>query len=327
MSLSSSELTKVLEILEQIDQGVIQPQFPGRIGRFLRQYSVAQTLVNQTLAERGIPRRADGSISGEYMAPIRVHPMRPPEVSLLHFPLGEVADTIALSEELGGFQNVTMWLKGPVANKAFNLLRTSGLQLSGSFRWFPTARLTPGEAELESSDEDVRWKTARCLKAVSDDIARPPHAAEYMLDYRMGPPGLKYFRSVCVFKSPTGLRILPGLAAAKELECSTVLPRASSVLKTTELAILLIYREPWSEDWTVVKAARIAPEDVVTHSTTWADFQKELDGSSLDAPLVAGISTAIRAAGLRPSTAGNPNLARSLLPLARSLIRAVRTSS
>jgi hypothetical protein len=325
LKLSSSELGKVLQILEKIDRGLVEPEFHGRVGRFLRQYAVGHSLVDEVLGRLHIPRRTDGAISGERLGAITLIPMLNPEVSILHFPLGEVAETIGFSEELGGFLKVTMWLKAHVASSAFALLNSgTALNLSGDFRWSPSGRLTPGEARLEPSNENVTWETARCLKAVADDIARPPHAAEYILDYRMGPPGIKYFRTVCVLRSGSNLQILPALESPRELPCSTVLPEALAVLRQTDLSILLIYREPWDENWTVVRATAVSAEDVLAHSITWADFRKELDDCPVEGSLVAAIAGALRAAGLRARTSVNPNFARSLLPAARVMIGATR---
>src|SRR5207247_1027471 len=181
-----------------------------------------------------------------------------PEISVLGFPLGEVAEALTVSEELGGLVNTVMWLKGPVANAAYNLLRTNtGLQLRGDYRWTPPAGITPGEALLEASDSAITWQRARCLKAVADDLFRPPHALEYVLDYRLGPPGIKYFRCVCVANDDKKWRVLPGLTEPKGLELAEALPEVRRTLAGAELATLLIYREPWSNGWTIVNGAVI----------------------------------------------------------------------
>ena len=57
--------------------------------------------------------------------------------------LGEVAGTLAISEELGGLTNLVMWLKGPIANAAYwfnqnvidNVLRTTGRVATVSARF------------------------------------------------------------------------------------------------------------------------------------------------------------------------------------------------
>lgn len=325
MRLTPSDLARVLTILEKIDLGKIQPRFPDRIGRYLRQYRTGRQQLDKVLARHALARRADAAISGHALQPIEVHPVLEPKVSVLGFPLGEVADTLAISEELGALTNVIMWLKGPVANAAFNLLREHpGIRLSGDYRWSPPARVTPGEAQLEACERPMTWRNARCLKAVADDLIRPPHALEYVLDFRMGPPGIKYFRCVCAINDDKEWRVLPGLTEPRRLEVADASPEVRRSLKGAELASLLIYREPWSSGWTIADAAIIGANDVLAHAITWADFQRELDGSEVDGTIVAGIRQSLRLSGLRPPEFAEPNLTRTLSLVARDVIRWLR---
>jgi hypothetical protein len=256
-----------------------------------------------------------------------VHPVVTPEASLLGFPLGEVADTLAISEELGVLTHFVMWLKGPVANSAYNLLRENpGLKLDGDYRWTPPPRLTPGEARLEAGGR-VGWQDARCLKAVADDLIRPPHALEYVLDYRLGPPGLKYFRTVCAMKEGGGWEVLPALKRSIPLQLAADPDGLLAEVANSSLVALLIYREPWSDAWTVVSAAATDGEGALSHAMTWADFQRELASSEIDGRIIAGICDSLRAAGLQTPDFAQANLARRLLPLARHLLRWLRSSS
>jgi hypothetical protein len=326
VKLSATELAKLLGILEKIDRGLIHPQVPDRIGRFLRQYGRGRAELDRVLSERLVERRADASISGRALDTIEVHPILEPEVSLLGYPLGEVAETVVISEQLGGLANVIMWLKGPVANAAYNLLRQNpGLRLTGDYRWTPPARVTPGEAHLEPSESVISWQHSRCLKAVADDLLRPPHALEYVLDYRMGPPGLKYFRCVCAVKRGQEWQVLAALTQPRPLEVAAVVRHAR--LNAEELSALLIYCEPWSRAWTIVAAVPINARDALAHAITWADFRRELDGSELDGAIVAAIGDSFRATGLGPADLGEPNLTRSLLPVARDILRWLRGSA
>lgn len=327
MRLTAAELANILTILEKIDNGQIQPRIPDRIGRFLRQYGNGRAQLDKVLAKRGVERRADAAVSGRALGAIEVYPMQEPLVSLLGFPLGEVAGTLAISEELGGLVNLAMWLKSPVANAAYNLLRENpGLSLSDDYRWTPPSRLTSGEARLKAVERRIGWREARCLRAVADDLLRPPHALEYILDYRMGPPSLKYFRCVCALKEGRGWQVLPALTLPMSLEVADALPGVLSNLKTAELAALLIYREPWSAAWTIVAGVPIHTEDALAHAITWADFQKELDGADINGTIIAGIRDALRASGLRPAELAKTNLIRSLLPVARDVLRWLRGS-
>lgn len=322
MSLTAAELTQLMGVLEKLDQGSVQPRIGGRIGRFLRQYGGSRAELDQVLAEHEVERRADGAVSGRSLGAVEVHPLLQPEVRLLGVPLEEVAETLAISEEVGGLVALVMWLKGRVATSAHNLLRTHlVLRLSGDYRWTPPARLTPGEAHLETSGRLVQWQNARCLKAVAEDLIRPPHALEYLLDYRLGPPGLKFFRCVCALRRAEEWQVLPGLGRSTSLELSGVLSEVLSDLSGVDLATLLIYREPWAHSWTIVRGAPVDAEGALAHAITWADFQREVDGTSFDPQIIEDIRNALRACGLRTAASGEPSLARSLLPVARTVLR------
>jgi hypothetical protein len=323
--LTTDELAKILGVLDKIDRGLSAPHFPDRIGRFFRQYHTGRARLDEVLSKRGLERRVDAAISGHALRPIEVHPIREPQVSVLEFPLGEVAETLAISEELGGLIHVTMWLKGPIANAAYNVLKEDiGLRLSDDYRWTPPARVTPGEARVEASEMKIAWCDARCLKSVADDLARPPHALEYVLDYRLGEPGIKYFRCVCVVKSESAWQVLPGFGESMHLDVVEILPQARPKLNRAQLAALLIYREPWSPGWTVVDAVVINEEGAFAHAITWADFQKELDGTELDGKMVSGIRQSLRHSGLHLGEFAEPNLRRNLFPAARDVSRWLR---
>src|SRR5207244_9010556 len=170
----------------------------------------------------------------------------------------------------------------------------------------------------------ITWRDARCLKAVADDLARPPHALEYVLDYRLGEPGIKYFRCICAVKSDNAWQVLPSFAEPTHLEVAEILPQARRELNRAQLAALLIYREPWSTAWTVVDAVVTDEQNAFAHAITWADFQKELDGTALDGKLVSGIRQSLGVSGLRLGEFAQPNLRRNLFPAARDVTRWLR---
>lgn len=320
MRLRPDELQQVDRILERIDAGEMRPRLSGRVGRFLRQYGTARLRLRELLLEHGVRTREDGAVSGRDVGPIELHPLTPPDVRTRPYPLGEVAQAMAVSDELGALVSLVLWLKGPVANAAYNMLRSdlSGMQLKGDYRWTPACRLTPGESSIRGAVKAVAWGDARCLKAVSDDLGRPPHALEYVLDHRMGPPGLKYFRTLCVRTHAEEWEVLPGLKEPRRIELSIPPAMASAVdLAGRGLAQVLAYREPWSLVWTVVDAAEIGPDEALAHSITWADVRLELEMSELGGATVAGLERALRGSGLRPAGLGTPNLTRSLLPVPR----------
>ena len=327
LKLTLDELAQVRTILEKIELGEIEPRIPGRIGRFLRQYSAGRAQLDRALAKRDLERRADGPLSGVSLGRVEVHPFLEPQVSALDYPLGEVAQTLAVSEELGGVLDVVMWLKGPVANSVYNFFRSNtAVAFSGDYRWTPPSRFTPGEALLEPSRSSVTWERSRCLKAVSDDLLRPPHALEYLTDFRVGPPGLKYFRCLCVARIEGGWRVLPALEEPKPLDVADVMPGAVSAFDSAPLLKVLVFREPWSEAWTVVKAVAVDARQVLVHSLEWADFQRELEGSESDAILVRAIREALHTAGIRPKASEGASLSRSLTSTARDVLRCLRGS-
>lgn len=320
MRLSFAELTTVRQILEKIDRGETPPEISGRVGRFFRQHRQAQVRIDQVCEQHHLERRADGAISGQGLDPIEVHSLFPPKVRVHSFPLGEVADTIAICEELGSLLSFVMWLKGPVANAAYNLVRAHhAIQLSGDYRWSPTARLTPGESLLASSDQVVTWREARCLKAVADDVDRPPHALEYAYDDSFGWPGLKFFRCVAAFRQERNWQIVPAFSQAARLDVASVIPGALSSVNAADVAALLIFREPWSSSWTVAAGYPIDREDAFSHAVSWSDYQYELLGSELRASVISGIRENLGVSGFLVSEPRQPNLKRSLTPVARTL--------
>lgn len=324
MKLSADQLAEVVTILEKIDAGKGLPRAPERMGRFLRQYRSGRARISEILAEQGIEARADAAVSGLHIGAIEIHPVAPTVVRVLGFPLGEVAETVAISEQLGAITNVVMWLTSPIANAAYNFLRNDGgVRLTGDYRWTPAARLTPGESRVETSHVSVGWQDARCLKAVSDDLDRPPHAVEYFIDYRLGSPGIKYFRCVCVLLTANQVKVLPGLSQPRPLELAGG-KKILSELGVGKTAMLLIYREPWSNAWTIVAGIEIDSEGAAAHAIAWADFQRELDGSDVDGAVVRAVHESLSRAGIHSSSAPKPNMTRSLLPAAKHFLGALR---
>jgi hypothetical protein len=219
-----------------------------------------------------------------------------------------------------------MWLKARAAGVTFDLLRNGpSARLEGDYRWTPLARLTPGEAHAEGVDEAISWQHARCLKSVADDLSRPPHALEYVLDYRLGPAGLKFFRSVAARKSGARWEAIPALGDAASFEAVAGAPPVKSL--KDGLFLILTYSEPWSPVWTIVDAVPLQPDEVFAHAITWADFQRELAGLEVDFAIVGGIRDVLRRSDVRVSGTGEPRMARTLLPVARAVIRSLRGNS
>jgi hypothetical protein len=254
---------------------------------------------------------------------IEMHSLIEPETDVLSFPLGEVAGTLAVSEELGGILNVRMWLKAGTAIAVLNALRErSSVRLLGDYRWTPLGQLTPGEAQAESGDGSLSWRDARCLKVVADDLLRPPHALEYVLDYRIGPPGLKCFRTICATRENAKWHALPCFGESRNFNVSEIATTDS--IPKGELLLLLVYREPWSNDWAIVRATAIQPVEALAHAITWAHFRSELASEVFSATAITAARESLRAWGVKTGDVGELNLRQHLLPAAKTLLRSVR---
>jgi hypothetical protein len=252
-----------------------------------------------------------------------MHSLIEAETDVLSLPLGEVAGILAVSEELGGVLNLRMWLKAGTALAVFNVLRErSSVRLQGDYRWTPLAQLTPGEAQAESTDGLLSWRDARCLKVVAADLLRPPHALEYVLDYRIGPPGLKFFRTVCATRENARWHALPCFGESRIFTVSEIATTDS--IPDGELLLLLVYREPWSNDWAIVRATAIQPVEALAHAITWAHFRSELASEEFSAPAITAARESLRTWGVKTADVGELNLRHHLLPAAKTLLRSVR---
>lgn len=325
MRLTAAELRNVFNILETIEAGKAAPEIPGHVGRFFRQYGRARAELEPILTAHGLKRRDDDAVSGRLLGPITVQQMFDADVRSRGRRLGEVAETLVICEELGCLASLAMWVKAQTASMTFDTLRLGqAVCLEGDFRWTPPARITPGEARVTLAPDVTDWRNTRLIKAVADDLTRPPHALEYVRDWRPGKAGLKFFRSVCAIRDNEGWRVLPALGRPTVLRLDG---RTKHIIAYGAVAMLLVSREPWSAVWTIEAHAEITSDEALAHSITWADFQRELHGLSFDAAIVAELHHALSSAGVAPDSIGEPNLTRTLTPIAADLIRHIRRIS
>lgn len=324
--LQPGRLTDLLKFLEQIDEGRVQvPAFPGHVGRFLRQYERGRSDILQVLARDGLQPRSDGVLSGVGVGSIEVHTVDSIRVKTHDYLVGESGDALCLSEQLGGLIRLTLWLNAASARSAFNALNWhSCFRASGDYRWYAPGRVSTGESEISACVGRLDWRSARCLTAVADDLFRPPHAHEYLVDFRLGEPGIKYFRSICAIRDLGGWRALPGFGPSRPLHILRIAPAAAIAIGNAPLVKFLVYRQPWSEDWIVVDAMKATPDDVGGHAITWADFQLELGAPISEPSVVAAVREALREAGVVTTGLGSVNTNRSLLPAACSIQRYLR---
>ena len=325
MTLTAVQRRGLLDILDRIDDGVASPDVPGPVGRFLRQYARGRTDLDRVVVSRALKRREDDAISGRALRPIAVHLLWEPEVDVHSLRLGEVAQSIGICEELGCVVQMVMWLNAQTARTAFELLRdTRWVGLEGDYRWTPPSRITPGEARVLPISRTEAWSESRIIKAVADDLKRPPHALEYIRDHRRHQSGVKFFRSICARRTADVWEVLPALGGIDTIHLADRATSANVARSEGALAMHLIYREPWSDAWNIVESKDITADMALAHAITWADVQREMRGLPMDPEIVSGIRSALHSAGVRAKSIGEPNLTRCILPAASDLLRQVR---
>lgn len=334
MKLSSAELGQLLRIIDAVYEGGQPPRRLGgdlsQFGQFLRKLAKGRLEVQHLLAREGLATTKKGWVAGAEVGPIALAPLAPLKGAVPHELWGPVEHLPALAEALGAVVDLTLWTSAVAANRAHVLLSASlnPISLSGSYRWFAPSRVTPGEAVVATVEVDVGWRTCRFLKTSADDLARAPHPLEYVLDYRLGAPGLKAFRALSIRKEAGGFSVLPGFDAPSRPIKLASIPRRLSDLSDGALALVLAYVEPWSPEWVVVDAHPADEAESLTHLLTWADFRAEVSGRPPLGPTdLRVLRSALISDGLDPPAAHEllPRVPeRSLTGAARALVHWLR---
>ena len=329
MRLDANQLAEFIRVLDKVEsKGLPAPRYPGRLGSYLRQHVKGRRELPNLLSEAGLQLRADGAVSGatlgaiELTALARARDIRTGEL------WGPAARLPIVCEELGGMLDLTLWLAGQTASGVHDAFVQSdaggSVRLEGDYQWTPPARLTTGEASPGDPHDPIGWPDARCLKATSDDLDRPPHALEYALDLHLGPPGLKCFRTVCARLSNGSPRVLPGLRSHRAQEIS-LSENLRSKSRGTGLAKYLVYREPWSDEWIAVDSRPLEDNEALAHSIEWLDFRRELEGrGNLENAEHQRLQQELHAIGVRSSFPRRLQLTRRLLEPARQVIGSLR---
>jgi hypothetical protein len=275
-----------------------------------------------------------GWVAGAEVGPIALTPLAPLKGEVPHELWGPVEHLPALAEALGTVVDLTLWTSAVAANRAHVLLSASlnPIALSGAYRWFAPSRVTPGEAEVATAEVDVSWRTCRFLKTSADDLARAPHPLEYVMDYRLGDPGLKAFRVLNIRKGADGFSVLPGFdAPSRPIRLGSPIPSRLSGLRDGALALALAYVEPWNPEWVVVDVHPSDEAESLTHLLTWADFRAEVSGRpSLGSGDLRALRLALISDGLDPPAAHEllPRISeRGLTAAARALVHWLRYGS
>jgi hypothetical protein len=330
MRLTADQLADFLAVLEKVEsRGEPAPRYPGRLGSYLRQRVRAWRELPESLSKLGLRVRTDGVVSGATLGPIELTGLAPARDVKTSELWGPASHLPILSEELGGVLDLMLWRAGQSAGEIYDLLARSGVggsvHLDGDYRWTPPARLTAGEATPTAARDPVDWAHARCLKATADDLDRPPHALEYAPDFRLGPPGLKCFRTVCASVSNRSARVLPGLASDQRQALSLTHRPALGRNGESSLVMCLVYREPWSGEWVPVDVRPISAEEVLAHAIEWLDFRHELMGEAeVERGELSRIQDQLRNAGLHLAFPSQLELSRRLLEPARRVVGLLR---
>lgn len=330
MTVSPSQLQQLARVLDQIDEGrIATPRVPGSIGQYLREYAEAKV---EAATRLGVPLVARTWVSGDAVGPISLAPITGVELSRGNELMGSVASVTACSELLGTTLRVSLWSAARTANRAQRIWRRHPgrvLSLSGPYRWYPPARITPGEAVIEEQ-QMLGWHQLRCLKYTGDDLGRPARAAAHHLDWMTDPPGIRTFRVCAIRKTGSGWAVLPGMRE-RPPNVSVTVPRDVRPNDATQLLVLAC-AEPWAPDaWHTVAAVKATDNDVLAHNVTWADHVRELRGEdAVTADDIRALLRRLRAAGLRPSTdaaAEGAELSRRVSPRAREFAGWLRGTS
>lgn len=331
MTLQPAELAQLVRIIDRIYEGKSHPRVSGRFGQYLRMCSRGRFEVQQLLAREGLVTTKAGWVNGLDVGDVTLSPVADLQGSVPNDLWGPVEHLPALSEELGAVVDLTLWTSATAANRAHVLLSASrtAISLSGAYRWFTPSRVTPGEARVEAVEGASTWQDARFLKATADDAARSPHALEYVLDYRLGPPSLKAFRVLAVRALQGGLTILPGLdSPARVTRFSQSSKSALWKLRDGDLALIFAYVEPWSSEWVAIDVVTIDDARCLQHTVAWLDFQAEVrDKPALVAADLTRLRAGLMSAGLNPPPVQDviaELLPRAMNPPARALIRWLR---
>ena len=304
MTVGPADLAELARVIDGVYEGKPAPRVGGRLGQYLRRCSLGRFEAQQLLVREGLSTTKGGWVSGAEIGPVTLAPLAPLEGSVPNDLWGPVEHLPALAEALGGVVDLTLWTSAAAANRAHVLLSgsTTPISLSGTYRWFAPSRLTPGEATVEAVDAQTDWRHVRFLKATADDASRAPHALEYVLDYRIGKPGLKAFRSLVVRAHEGRFLVLPGIdSPARPLTFAEPVDARLMSLNDGEVAMVFAYVEPWSSKWVVIDVQPTDAAGCLAHVVIWADFQAEIRDRTALAPSDLGaLRASLVGAGLDP---------------------------
>ena len=322
MNLSVEQRLMLLKIINDVEEGSIEvPRIGGPIGRFLRELALVQTRVRELVPDDG------NFVRGRSVGPISLTPFGPLSESMGSELLGEVASTIAFSEELGGVVNVTLWGKARSANRLRNVWLRSAttVRLCGDFRWFAPRRITPGTALPEELAGPANRWDARCLKFMAEEFLAAPPAVSYRWDRLFGPSDFRTFRVAALYEMSGEWAVVPCREEHLSRPLIALWPSANTAgdARVSGLALATLVRGPWEDGWTVADAQRVDSDGVLAHMITWADHRRELLGlPSPTSPELSALQRILSSIGYATRREGGlerANLIRTISPAAKPL--------
>lgn len=310
----------LLDVLTKVEEREIPaPRVRGDVGQFLGEWSATRDLTAELLGS------GETFVLGRDLGPVSLTPILPVAERVVNEVMGEVATVVAASEALGVAVNVSLWGSARPANRLRNIwLRRpeSTVELDGAFRWYAPRRITPGSADVDECEIAAdHWSTCRCLKFVGEEFHARPAAASYRWESSLSFSEFRTFRSVILRRFGDEWGVLPatgrqlvmvaGLAACCEQLNSSMDPRAT-------LCAALVWRDPWSESWSVAAAIQVGPDQALSHLVAWADHKRELLGdppaSAAEAVTMAKSLIALGIEADVPRSIDQANLVRQVLP-------------
>jgi hypothetical protein len=320
VTLSEAQRIALRDIVVRIEQGDIAPRVPGEVGWFLRNLGQLRAKVSALLPHDG------NFVQGAAIGDIHLVPLAPLTERIESELLGEVASTIAVSEELAGLVDVTLWSRGRSANRLLNiwLREPSEVSMAGSYRWYPPRRITPGTAQIEESRVARAPWDRRCLRYVAEEFLSAPTAVEYRWDTAHGPLDLRTFRVTVLHAASGEWMILPGEddRLSRALRVAPAPDRTTCVHSESRLALAMLARDPWVDKWSIVAAEPIDADGALGHLLTWADHRRELLGlPSPAASEVTEMQRMLASLGFMSTRDGGiaaANVVRAVLPTVRS---------
>jgi hypothetical protein len=274
LNLSVSQLRDLAKVLDRIDEGKISaPRVKGPIGMYLRQYAEARIAAVEALGAG--PMKSEW-IPGENLFSLDLSPVTPLNLHLGNELMGSVTTGVVVSETVGTTFRAALWTSARAANAMARIWTrdpAANVRLSGAFRWYPPARITPGEAMVERLNQPGGWEQIRCLKYAGDDIGRSPLAPTFHIDWSSEPFAIKSYRVVCLQRVDRGWKVVGGLRT----DPAQVHVEFAESKPDSDLALALVWTTPWApQTWRVADSRSIEPNHAVAHLITWADHLREL---------------------------------------------------